>query len=58
MGSMVAVQRGSGHGPRIMLIAHLDEVSLMTMDVCDDGAVRFTSIGVASQIMPAQEVTW
>ena len=57
MGSMVAVQRGSGHGPRVMLIAHLDEVSLMTMDVCDDGAVRFTSIGVASQIMPAQEVT-
>ena len=56
MGSMVAVQRGTGKGPKVMLCAHLDEVSLMTMDVEDDGSVRFLSIGVASQILPAQEV--
>jgi len=56
MGSMVAVQRGTGKGPKIMLCAHLDEVSLMSMDVCDDGAIRFMSLGVASHILPAQEV--
>ena len=56
MGSAVAIQRGTGKGPKIMLLAHLDEVSLMSMDVEEDGAIRFMSIGVASQIMPAQEV--
>jgi endoglucanase len=56
MGSAVAIQRGTGKGPKIMIVAHLDEVSLMSMEVCDDGAIRFMSIGVASQIMPAQEV--
>lgn len=57
MGSMTAVQRGTGKGPKIMLLAHLDEVSLMTTSVEDDGSIRFISIGVASQILPAQEVT-
>ena len=56
MGSMVAIQRGTGKGPKIMLCAHLDEVGLMSMDVEDDGAIRFMSLGVASQILPAQEV--
>ena len=56
MGSMTAVQRGTGKGPKVMLCAHLDEVSLMTTDVEEDGSIRFLSIGVASQILPAQEV--
>lgn len=56
MGSMVAIQRGTGKGPKVMLCAHLDEVSLMTMDVESDGAIRFLSLGVASHILPAQEV--
>lgn len=57
MGSMIAVQHGTGRGPKIMLCAHLDEVSLMTTDVEEDGSIRFISLGVASQILPAQEVT-
>lgn len=57
MGSMAAVQRGTGKGPKIMLCAHLDEVSLMTTSVGEDGSIRFISLGVASQILPAQEVT-
>ena len=56
MGSMTAVQRGTGKGPKIMLCAHLDEVSLMTTSVEKDGSVRFISLGVARQILPAQEV--
>ena len=56
MGSMIAVQRGSGRGPRVMLTAHIDEVCLVTTDVEDDGSVRFFSIGVAPQILPAQLV--
>ena len=56
MGSMTAVARGTGNGPKIMLCAHLDEVSLMSTSVEEDGSVRFISLGVASQILPAQEV--
>ena len=55
--SVIAVQRGSGKGPRVMLCAHIDEVSLMTTVVEEDGSVRFQSIGVAAQTLPAQEVT-
>ena len=54
--SVIAVKRGSGKGPKIMLCAHIDEVGLMTMDVEKDGSVRFISLGVAAQTLPAQEV--
>lgn len=57
MGSMTAVQRGTGKGPKVMLCAHLDEVSLMSTDVEEDGSIRFISLGVAAQILPAQEVS-
>lgn len=56
MGSMVAVQRGTGRGPRVMLTAHIDEVCLVTSSVEKDGSVRFFSIGVAPHILPAQVV--
>ena len=55
--SVIAVQRGSGKGPRVMLCAHIDEVGLMTTLVEEDGSVRFLSMGVAAQTLPAQEVT-
>ena len=54
--SVIAVQRGSGKGPKIMLCAHIDEVGLMTMNIEEDGSVRFISLGVAAQTLPAQEV--
>ena len=59
MGSVLAVQRSSTgkKGPRIMLCAHIDEVGLMTTGVEADGSVRFLSMGVAAQTLPAQEVT-
>ncbi len=55
--SVIAVQRGSGKGPKVMLCAHIDEVGLMTTLVEEDGSVRFISRGVAAQTLPAQEVT-
>ena len=56
-GSVIGLQRGNGKGPKVMLCAHIDEVGLMTMGVEDDGSVRFISLGVAAQTLPAQEVT-
>ena len=55
--SMIGVQRGRKSGPRVMLCAHIDEVGLMTTGVEEDGSVRFLSLGVAAQTLPAQEVT-
>ena len=55
-GNVVAVQRGTGGGAKIMLCAHMDEVGLMTTGVEEDGSVRFLSMGVAAQALPAQEV--
>lgn len=59
MGSVVAMQRANSgkQGPRVMLCAHIDEVGLMTTGVEEDGSVRFLSMGVAAQTLPAQEVT-
>lgn len=59
MGSVVAVQRASSgrQGPRVMLCAHIDEVGLITTGVEADGSVRFLSMGVAAQTLPAQDVT-
>lgn len=59
MGSVVAVQRANSgkQGPRVMLCAHIDEIGLMTTGVEEDGSVRFISMGVAAQTLPAQEVT-
>ena len=57
MNSVIAVQRGGGRGPKVMLCAHIDEVGLMTLSVEDDGSVRFLSLGVAAQMLPGQEVT-
>ena len=56
MNTVIAVQRGCG-GPKVMLCAHIDEVSLMTTLVEEDGSIRFMSMGAAAQILPAQEVT-
>lgn len=59
MSSVIAVQKSNTgkKGPRVMLCAHIDEVGLMTMDIEEDGSVRFISLGVAAQTLPAQEVT-
>lgn len=54
-GNVLARQRGSG--PRVMLLAHLDEVFMMTLGVEDDGSVRFLPVGMADRILPAQRVT-
>ena len=37
--SMVGVQLGEKHGPRVMLCAHIDEVGLITTGVDEDGSI-------------------
>ncbi len=43
MGTLYAVQEGSG--PRICLLAHMDEVGMMVTDVDESGMARFDAVG-------------
>jgi putative aminopeptidase FrvX len=48
---------GNGHGPKIMIAAHMDEIGLMVTDIDEKGFIRFTNIGgVDPRILLAQEV--
>lgn len=45
MGNLIAVKKGSGHGKRVMLSAHMDQIGLMVTHIDDKGFVRFSNIG-------------
>ncbi len=54
--SSVIARMGSS-GPRVMLVAHLDEIGLMATLVEEDGAIRFTrNGGVDPRILPGSRV--
>ncbi len=47
-----------GKGPRIMLIAHMDEIGLLTADIDDQGFIYFTNLGGWDpRLLPGLEVT-
>lgn len=43
MGNLIARKKGSG--PTVMLAAHMDEISLITIHVDDKGFIRFSTLG-------------
>lgn len=43
MGNLIARKKGSG--PRVMMAAHLDEISLITTKVDKEGFIRFSTLG-------------
>jgi len=45
MGNLIAEKDGTGLGPKVMLCAHMDEVSLMISYIEEDGLLRFRHIG-------------
>jgi putative aminopeptidase FrvX len=45
MGSVIAVKKGSGGGPRVMLAAHMDEIGFMVKFIDDKGFVRLQPLG-------------
>ena len=58
LGSVAALQRGSGRRPRrrVLLAAHMDEIGLMVSGI-ERGFLRVAGVvGVDARIMPAQEV--
>ncbi|GAX89734.1 M42 family metallopeptidase [Effusibacillus lacus] len=45
LGSLIVEKKGTGPGPKVMLCAHMDEVSLMIVQIEENGLLKFRPIG-------------
>lgn len=45
LGNLIAVQRGSGGGRKVLIAAHMDEIGFMVTHITEQGFLRFTSLG-------------
>ena len=45
LGSLIALKKGTGHGKKIMLVAHMDEIGLMVTHIDQRGYARVTPLG-------------
>jgi putative aminopeptidase FrvX len=43
LGSLIVHKKG--HGKRVMLAAHMDEVGFILRKICDDGRIKFSTVG-------------
>jgi putative aminopeptidase FrvX len=58
LGSLIARQKGTAEGPKVMVAGHLDEVAFMVTMITDHGFLRFQPLGGWwEQVMLAQRVT-
>lgn len=45
LGSLIALKKGSGNGPKVMLAGHIDEIGFVVRSIEDKGFVRLAPIG-------------
>jgi endoglucanase len=45
LGSVIGMARGTAAQPRIMVVAHMDEVGLMVRYITDEGFIKFQTLG-------------
>jgi endoglucanase len=56
LGNVVGVRRGSG-GPRVMVLAHMDEIGFLVKHIDDKGFLRVQPVGgFDPRVLPAQRV--
>ncbi|MGC4377444.1 M42 family metallopeptidase [Fictibacillus sp. Mic-4] len=57
LGSLIAEQKGTSEGPRIMVAGHLDEIGFMVTKITEEGFLRIEPLGFWwTQNMMAQKV--
>lgn len=57
LGSLVAIKKGAGDEPKVMIAAHMDEVGFLITRVTDDGFIKFQPLGGWwEQVLLAQRV--
>ncbi|KEO83746.1 M42 family metallopeptidase [Tumebacillus flagellatus] len=57
MGNLIAEKHGTRPGPKVLLCAHMDEVSLMIAAIDPDGMIQFRHIGgIDDRILVAKQV--
>ncbi len=45
LGSLIALQKGTGNGPKIMLAGHIDEIGFVVRNIDEKGFLRIAPIG-------------
>ena len=45
IGNLIAVRRGTGGGPKLLILAHLDEIGFLVKHIEDKGFLRLQTIG-------------
>ncbi len=56
--NVIAIKKGKGKAPKIMLAAHMDEVGLMVKNITKEGFIQFSKMGgIDDRILLAQKVT-
>lgn len=55
LNNVYAIKKGSGKAS-IMLMAHADEVFMLVDEICDNGFLRFTTLGIDPKTLVSQEV--
>ena len=57
LGNILALQRGTSDGLKVMVAAHMDEVGLMITGADDAGLLRFVAVGgIDVRVLPAKRV--
>lgn len=58
LGSIAALQKGSGNGPKVAIFGHLDEVGFLVKEIQDDGFIRLINVGgMWPHLLLSQEIT-
>ena len=57
LGNLIAVKKGTGQGPCLMIAAHTDEIGLIVKSIDNKGFMRFNKIGgMIDALMPGRKV--